>query len=197
LDEVEITVLNGGRGGILGLGAEDARISVKLLKPEKGNVDEEVTEATSVLEKILSLLGVQATIEIAASPLANEDGEVPPVVLNIIGEDAGSLIGRRGQTLDSLQYLVRLITTKQTRPKTPVMIDIQGYKQRHYEDLRIMALNVAAQVKAHKSSIRLEPMSPFERRIVHMALADDPEVATESTGEGEMRKVVVYPKSRK
>ncbi len=197
LDEVEITVLNEGRGGILGLGAEDARISVRLLKPEKGNENEEVAEATSVLKKILSLLGVNASVEIASSSLTHEDGEEVPVVLNIVGEDAGGLIGRRGQTLDSLQYLVRLITSKQSRPKTPVMIDIQGYKQRHYEDLRTMALNVASQVKANKSSIRLEPMSPFERRIVHMALADDPEVATESIGEGEMRKVVVYPKSRK
>jgi spoIIIJ-associated protein len=197
LDDVEITVLNEGRGGILGLGAEDARISVKLLKPEKGNEDESVTEAASVLKKILSLLGVQASVEVGSAPLIDEDGETSPVFLNIVGEDAGNLIGRRGQTLDSIQYLVRLISSKQARPGTPVMIDIQEYKKRHYEDLRTMALNVAAQVKARKSSIRLEPMSPFERRIVHMALASDPDVTTESIGEGEMRKVVVYPKSRK
>jgi spoIIIJ-associated protein len=197
LDDVEITVLNEGRGGILGLGAEDARINVKLLKPEKGNEDESVTEASKVLQKMLSLLGVQASVEISSSQLVNEDGDSNPVVLNIVGEDAGSLIGRRGQTLDAIQYLVRLITAKQNRPRTPVMIDIQEYKKRHYEDLRTMALNVASQVKTHKSSIRLEPMSAFERRIVHMALAKDPEVTTESIGEGEMRKVVVYPKSRK
>jgi spoIIIJ-associated protein len=197
LDDVEITVLNEGRGGILGLGAEDARISVKLLKPEKGNEDESVTEAAGVLKKILSLLGVQASVEIGSSQLIEEDEATNPVFLNIVGEDAGSLIGRRGQTLDSIQYLVRLISSKQARPGTPVMIDIQEYKKHHYEDLRTMALNVASQVKARKSSIRLEPMSPFERRIVHMALASDPDVTTESIGEGEMRKVVVYPKSRK
>ena len=124
----------------------------------------------------------------------NEEGESNPVIFNITGDDLGILIGRRGQTLDALQYLVRLITSRQTKSKTPIMIDVENYKQRRYEDLRTLALNVAAQVKARRSSFRLEPMPAFERRIIHLTLANDPDVTTESIGEGEARKVVVLPK---
>ena len=197
MEEVEITVLTEGRGGILGIGAEDARISVKLIKPEKENEEESVGVARTVLENLISRMGVQAVVKVETSQMLTEDDETSPMVLNIIGEDSGNLIGRRGQTIDSIQYLVRLITSKQTKSKTPIMIDVQGYKQRRYEDLRTLALNVASQVKMRKTSIRLEPMSAFERRIVHMALAGDPEVTTESIGEGESRKVVVYPKLKK
>jgi spoIIIJ-associated protein len=197
LEEVEISVLTEGRGGILGIGAEDARISVKLLKPEKDNEEESVGVARTVLENLLSRMSVQAVVKVESSQMITDDDETNPMVLNIIGEDSGNLIGRRGQTIDSIQYLVRLITSKQTKSKTPIMIDVQGYKQRRYEDLRTLALNVASQVKMRQTSIRLEPMSPFERRIVHMALANDPEVTTESIGEGESRKVVVYPRIKK
>jgi spoIIIJ-associated protein len=77
------------------------------------------------------------------------------------------------------------------------MIDVENYKQRRFDDLKAMALNVADQVKSRKSSVRLEPMSAYERRIIHMTLANDPDILTESTGEGESRKVVVFPKSRR
>jgi spoIIIJ-associated protein len=197
LDKVEITVLNEGRSGILGLGAEDARISVKLLESEKDEETDAVEVAKKVLENLLKLMGVQASLKIETSLMVNDDAEDNPVVLNITGEDSGNLIGRRGQTIDSIQYLVRLITSKQTKSKTPIIIDVQDYKRRRYDDLRTLALNVASQVKVQKTSIRLEPMSPFERRIIHMALANDPDVATESIGEGESRKVVVYPKGKK
>jgi len=90
-----------------------------------------------------------------------------------------------------------LIVSKQAISKTPILIDVENYKQRRYEDLRTLALNVASQVKANKSSFRLEPMPAFERRIVHLTLADDPDVVTESIGEGESRKVVVSPKNRR
>jgi spoIIIJ-associated protein len=123
--------------------------------------------------------------------------EAEPVVINIIGDDLGILIGRRGQTLDALQYFVRLITSRKTKSRTPIMIDVEGYKKRRYEDLRILAANVADQVKARGSSIRLEPMSPYERRIIHVALASDVDVKTESMGDGDSRRVVVSPKSKK
>jgi spoIIIJ-associated protein len=101
------------------------------------------------------------------------------------------LIGRRGQTLDALQYLVRLIVSKQTGIRAPVIIDIENYKKRRLEDLKTLALNVAKQVKSTKASFKFEPMSPFERRVIHMTLSDDPDVTTESIGEGESRKVMV------
>jgi spoIIIJ-associated protein len=198
LEEIEVTVLKEGRGGILGLGAEDALISVKLLEPDTGNENNELQVARAILETLLNGLGVSANIEIhSPEVMVDENGEDSPVVFNVTGDDLGGLIGRKGQTLDALQYLVRLIFARQTRSKMPIMVDIEGYKQRRFDDLRVLALNVAAQVKEKRSSVRLEPMSPFERRIIHVTLANDPDVETESVGEGEARKVVVSPKYKK
>jgi len=123
--------------------------------------------------------------------------EVQPLVFNVAGDDLGILIGRRGQTIDALQYLVRLISSRQSRSKIPIIVDVENYKQHRYESLRVLALNVAAQVKARRTSFRLEPMPAFERRIIHLTLANDPDVTTESIGEGEARKVVVEPKIKK
>jgi spoIIIJ-associated protein len=90
-----------------------------------------------------------------------------------------------------------LITSRKTQSRTPIVIDVEGYKQRRYEDLQVLAANVANQVKARGSSIRLEPMSAYERRIIHLTLANDTDVKTESTGEGNLRRVVVSPKTKK
>lgn len=196
LDEVEITVLNEGKSGILGIGAEDARISVRLLKLEKEKEADSIEITKDILTKLLEGLGFKANIEVQSSNALPEEENESPIILNITGNDLGSLIGRRGQTLDSLQYLVRLIYTRQTKSKTPIVIDIENFKQRRYEDLRILALNVAEQVKSKKTSIRLEPMTPFERRIIHLTLANNADVSTESIGEGESRKVVVLPKKK-
>jgi len=195
LEEIEVTVLKEGRNGILGLGAEEALISVKVIEQNSGNENQEIKAARTILETLLKGLGVTASIEIQTPrTLIDEDGEDNPVVFNVTGEDLGGLIGRRGQTLDALQYLVRLMFARQTKSKIPIMVDIEGYKQRRFEDLKTLALNVADQVKAKRSSVRLEPMPAFERRIVHMTLANDPDVETESIGEGEARKIVVSPK---
>jgi spoIIIJ-associated protein len=198
LDEVEITVLSEGKSGILGLGAEDARISVQLKKKEENEDTQAVEIARNVLDNLLKDMGIQANINVEIQPPSfnDDEEETHQVVFNINGGDLGLLIGRRGQTLDALQYLVRLITTRQTKSKIPILVDVENYKQNRYEDLRTLALNVAAQVKLKKTSCRLEPMSPFERRIIHLTLANDPDVTTESTGEGDLRKVVVFPQNR-
>jgi len=195
LDDVEIKVLNPGKNGILGLGAEDARISVRLRNSTTHEENQDIELARKILEDLLTRLGIQAEVIVEAPGIDNgEDGEPSPVILNVVDGDLGTLIGRRGQTIDALQYLLRLILTRQVKSKIPVMVDVEGYKKRRYEDLRMMALNVAEQVKSRKSSIRLEPMPPFERRIIHTTLASDPEIQTESIGEGDDRKVVVRPK---
>lgn len=199
LEEIEVTVLKEGRGGILGLGAEPAVISVKLLNQDtgndSGNENEELGKARIILDTLLKGIGVTANIDVQVPDvMLDEDGADNPVVFNVTGDDLGGLIGRRGQTLDALQYLVRLMFSRQTKSKLPIMVDVEGYKQRRFEDLKTLALNVADQVKAKRSSVRLEPMPPFERRIIHMTLANDPDVETESIGEGESRKIVVSPK---
>jgi spoIIIJ-associated protein len=201
LDEVEITVLHEGKGGILGLGSEDAKISVKLLHalPTENNPDADVINiAKDILGSLLTRIGINASINVEKTEMVfSEEDKSNPITFNIVGDDLGILIGRRGQTLEALQYLVRLIASKKASSKTPIIIDVENYKQRRYEDLRILALNVASQVKANKSSFRLEPMPAFERRIIHLTLADDPDVVTESMGEGEARKVVVSLKNRR
>jgi spoIIIJ-associated protein len=198
LEEVEITVLNEGRSGILGIGSEDARISIRLMEMPLSDDAKLAKSAEEILHNILDKMGIQANIDIQEHSFSvAEDGDSDPVTLNITGNDLGILIGRKGQTLEALQYLVRLISSKKAKFKSPLIIDVENYKKRRYEDLRTLALNVAEQVKAKRSSLKLEPMSPFERRIIHLALADDPEIATESTGEGESRKVVVLLKNKK
>jgi spoIIIJ-associated protein len=198
VEKLDIAVISEGRSGILGLGASDAKIQVKLRQTAAAPADDPVSEAKKVVQELLDKIGVQANINIYnPSEDLDEEGESNPVVFNLTGDDMIAMIGRRGQTIDAFQYLVRLILTRKTRSKIPIMIDIENYKQRRFEDLKTMALNVAAQVKARKSSVRLEPMSAYERRIIHMTLANDPDVLTESMGEGESRKVVVFPKSRK
>jgi spoIIIJ-associated protein len=198
LDQVEITVLTPGKSGILGLGAEDAKINVKLRQTAETKDSVTIREARSLLDTLLEKMGFQAETDIETSVEAtDEEGEVNPVVFNIVGADVGALIGRRGQTIDAIQYLVRLMLSRKTKSKTPIMIDVEHYRQNRYNDLRVLAINVASQVKSKKTSIRLEPMTAFERRIIHITLAEDPDITTESIGEGESRKVVVSPKLKK
>jgi len=158
-----------------------------------------VSTVRDILDHLLKLLDIQGKIgvKIGIPVFKDEETSVNPIIFNIEGDDLGILIGRRGQTLDALQYLTRILVSKRMTCNLPVIVDVEGYKLRHYEDLRILALNVAAQVKAKKSSFRLEPMPAIERRIIHVTLANDPDVVTESIGEGENRKVVISPKRRK
>ncbi len=156
-----------------------------------------VETAQNVLEKLLSLMGLPASVVPSTQFAAGEEEEATSsITFDIKGKDLGILIGRRGQTLASLQYIVRLIVGQQTQTRLPIIIDIEGYKRHRWEALQALALRIAEQVKARKAPLALEPMSAFERRIIHLALADHPDVTTESTGEGEARKVVIMPKKR-
>ena len=125
------------------------------------------------------------------SPAQGEDA-----VQDIEGDDLGILIGRRGQTLAYLQYIVRLIVSHRVKASVLIVIDVNGYKQHRYKSLNNMANRIAEEVEANEKSFELEPMPAYERRIIHMALADHPAVFTESTGVGEARKVVIIPKEK-
>ena len=160
-----------------------------------GDRDSLTGSVTGVLQKLLDLMGIEGSIVPRAEPVVGVDEGTAPVVLDIEGDDLGILIGRRGQTLSCLQYIVRLIVGHQLNIWVPVIIDVEGYKQRRYEALQALALHMAEQVKARGTPFTLEPMSPFERRIIHLALAENPNVTTQSVGEGEARKVVIIPKN--
>jgi spoIIIJ-associated protein len=155
-----------------------------------------VYEATrDVLEKLIELMGLSARVSLSeAFTVVEEDGEGASVGLNIEGDDLGILIGRRGQTMLSLQHILRLIVASENETKMPIVVDVEGYKERRCEGLRNLAFRLADQVTARKSSFAMEPMPAFERRIIHLALADHPDVLTESSGTGEARKVVIIPK---
>ena len=151
--------------------------------------------AKSVLETLLSLMGISASVIPSSEPLIEgEAGAATSVTLDIRGEDLGILIGRRGQTLSCLQYIVKLVTGHQTKTWLPIIIDVEGYKQRRYQSLRDMAQRIASQVGARRVSFTLKPMPAFERRIIHITLADNSDVTTESTGAGESRRVCIIPR---
>jgi spoIIIJ-associated protein len=148
--------------------------------------------ARRILEELLKKLEIEGSVEISAGTFVSEEPEEnSPVALEIKGEDLGILIGRRGQTLASLQYLVRLITASQAGSYVPVVIDVEGYRKRRDASLRALALRIAEQVKARRVPFKMEPMPAYERRIIHLALADQSDLVTNSTGEGELRRVVI------
>lgn len=161
------------------------------MEPEVNN-DSDVGEvAKGILEELLTRLGVDASVVSQPSPSAEEGEAADPAILDIEGDDLGILIGRRGQTLASLQYIVRLIVGNKTEVWKPVVIDVEGYKQRRYERLQALAWRLAEQVKVREVPFTMEPMMAYERRIIHLALADHPDITTESTGEGEDRRVII------
>lgn len=196
-EEVEVSVVKEGKSGILGLGSEEAIVRVSLLESKIKEKDDAAETARDILEKLLALLGVTGSIELASQPVFEEvAGITASVVLNIEGEDLGILIGRRGQTLACLQYIVRLIVSHQTKTWVPLIIDVEEYKQRRYQALQVFARNLGERVKTTGKPFTLEPMPAFERRIIHLALAGETAVATESIGQGDLRKVVIVPKKQ-
>jgi spoIIIJ-associated protein len=181
-DQFEVVVVRKGKTGILGIGGKEAVIKVKPMASLEKNVAEVAME---VLDTLVRLMGISGKVE-ASSEI--------PVTLNIEGDDLGILIGRRGQTLACLQHIVRLIVAGRLKAWLPLAVDVAGYKKRHCENLRKLALNLADQVKLRRRAITLEPMLPDERRIIHLTLANHPDVTTHSIGEGETRKVVILLK---
>jgi len=187
-DQVEVVVLRKGKSGVLGVGAEEARIKVTLRDQyqKNGNVAEVALE---VLKTLIDTMGILAEINVTHAA-----GTELPVALAIEGDDLGILIGRRGQTLASLQYIVRLIVAEKLKMWFPINVDVAGYKKQRYESLWSLALRLADQVEASGHSITLEPMPADERRIIHLALSDHPDVVTQSDGEGTDRKVAILLK---
>jgi spoIIIJ-associated protein len=166
------------------------------IEPGNAITDEDaVAISQDILETILEKAGVMAATSYRSDAVVQEAERAPtPIVFDVEGDDLGILIGRRGQTLACLQYIVRLIVGKQLEEAAPpIVIDINGYKQRRYQTLRALAQRVAEEVIANGEPFTLEPMPAYERRIVHLALAENPAVTTESNGIGEDRKVIVIP----
>ena len=186
-DEAEVEILSRGKAGFLGIGAELAR--VRVTKIAQGET------AASIAVETLSNILQAANVNVSRTLRSADDPDVGGPIIDLAGEDSGLLIGRRGQTLQALQFLVNLIVRQKMGENVRVMLDVEHYRQRRESSLRDMANKVAARVIETNRSVTLEPMPPADRRIVHTALADNPRVATESTGERDNRKVTIMPKN--
>lgn len=174
------------------MGSDEAVVRVT---PITSDPDEDITEyVQNTTNELLGLLGVDGSAVLQPPPVVEGEEPTESISLNIEGDDLGILIGRRGQTLSCLQYIVRLIIGHQKKSWLPVIIDVEGYKQRRYQALQVFARQMAEQVNAKNMSFTLEPMSAYERRIIHLALAEHQDVITESIGQGESRRVVILPK---
>ena len=177
-DKLEYEVLDEGREGLFGIGAKPAVIKAKV----KGNLAD---VARDFLADVFRAMDIDANSEIEY-----EEGS-RTMSINLVGEDMGILIGKRGQTLDSLQYLVSLVVNKEANEFIRVKMDTENYRERRKKTLEGLARNVAFKVKRSKRPTSLEPMNPYERRIIHSALQGDRYVSTHSEGDEPYRYVVV------
>ena len=182
--EVEIDVVSRGKTGILGIRSEPARVRVTVLE----QAPDVVTATAEVLQSLIAMMGV----DVGSRLTQVHDEDLGGPVFEIEGDDSGLLIGRRGETLRALQFLVRFIVSRQLGDRVSLMVDVEGYQERRYASLANMAQRVARRVAGTGQPISLEPMPPNERRAIHVALADHPAVTTESTGMGDSRQVVVH-----
>ena len=178
-------VVSRGKSGILGIGSEPAVVRVSAIE----SAPDSVTVASSVIQTLIDHL--DADVVLTLKQVHNDDLDGP--IFEIEGDDAGLLIGRKGETLKTLQFLVRYVVSHKLDERVNLMIDVEGYQQRRHQSLENMAHRVARRVSDTGRSITLEPMPANERRIVHIALSDHPGVTTESTGFGDSRQVTVEP----
>ena len=211
-DRLEYEVVEKGTSGIFGFAAKPAVIKARVFDPnapkkeasvevnkeevkeEKVTVSEEVdkkeafvpaADPKEFLSKVFAAMNIEANIEVSTN---NEEMNI-----ELSGEDMGVLIGKRGQTLDSLQYLTSLVVNKGQKEYIRVKVDTENYRERRKETLENLAKNLAYKAKRTKRPVSLEPMNPYERRIIHSALQNDKYVTTHSEGEDPYRKVVIVP----
>ncbi len=150
--------------------------------------------ARKALQGLLDHMGISARVETAEQGWQSANAPEDAIVLNVTGTDLGVLIGRRGETLDDIQFITRLMVSREIQKWPNIVVDIEYYKARREKLLTDLAQRMAERVRATKEPVALEPMPASERRIVHLALRDAPGVYTESSGEGQKRKVVILPK---
>ena len=180
-DKLEYEVVNEGSAGFLGIGSKDAVIKAKV----KSSI---IDNAKSFLNEVFAAMNMVVVINV------DYNAEDKEMVIDLSGDDMGVLIGKRGQTLDSLQYLTSLVVNKGEEDYIRVKVDTENYRKRRQDTLENLAKNIAFKVKRTKRSVSLEPMNHYERRIIHSALQNDKFVTTHSEGEEPFRHVVVTMK---
>ncbi|MCE2473375.1 MAG: Jag N-terminal domain-containing protein [Anaerolineae bacterium] len=219
--EVVVEVLEEPNTGLFGFGAREARVRLVLIgtrskdeadefeesdeqvdespprAPSPGLPDDELEEdalvGKQVLQDLLERMGVDARVAVQRAE-DDDEGDDPHWMLNISGDRVNRLIGRRGETLSSLQHIVRLICSRRLERRANIIVDAGGYKSGRSKRLRGLANRMAKQAVQQGRTITLEPMHPNERRIIHLTLRGRNDVMTQSVGEGRGRKVTIVPR---
>jgi spoIIIJ-associated protein len=211
-DRISIEILSEGKRGILGFGTQKARVRASLRRPtveashlEPGSdpvvvasaAPKPLTEAETaalgekakgVLIEILQRMGIEASVQAKIGDTADE------IVLEVICDDSGLLIGRKGQTLEALQYLVTRIAGERQGSEGPhILVDVENYRQRRKKSLEDMALRLGEKAKRQRKTVTVDALSAADRRIVHAALQDDPWITTKSLGQGSYRRLLIIP----
>ena len=180
-DKIEYTVLEDAKKGFLGIGASDAKISATYTVGGEEN-------AFEFVKTLLENMSIDAEVTMT-------DGEAGEKRITVSGESAAILIGHHGETLDSLQYLASLAANKKVDGKKEdyvrITVDVEGYRAKREETLRALARRMAARVQKYKKSVMLEPMNPYERRIIHSEIQNIAGVSTNSIGSENNRKIVI------
>ncbi len=181
-EKIEFTVLEEGKRGFLGIGAVDAKVQA-VYTPDGSDI------ALEFIKKVISDMELNLTV-------AKKEGNNDDILITVDGEGAGALIGHHGETLDSLQYLANLAANKkikgEKREYVKVTLDIEGYRAKREDALRSLARRMAAKVVKYKKSVMLEPMNPYERRIIHSEIQNVEGVSTNSIGSENNRRVVMF-----
>ena len=178
-DKLDYIVVEEGSSGFLGIGSKPAVIKARV---KCSSIPERAKE---FLNEVFNAMNMVVTLDV------KYDEENKNLNIDLSGDEGGILIGKRGQTLDSLQYLVSLVVNKGSEEYIRVKVDTEDYRKRRKETLENLAKNIAYKVKRTKRSVSLEPMNPYERRVIHSALQNDRYVTTHSEGEEPFRRVVV------
>jgi spoIIIJ-associated protein len=211
-DRISIEILSEGKRGILGFGTQKARVRASLRRSAvEANTLESVPDlvvvpsaapkrlteaetaaisekAKGVLSEILKRMGIEASVQ------AKIDDKADEIVLEVICDDSGLLIGRKGQTLEALQYLVTRIAGDRQGSEGPhILVDIENYRQRRKKSLEDMALRLGEKAKRQRKTVTIDALSAADRRIVHAALQDDPWITTKSLGQGSYRRLLIIP----
>lgn len=192
-DKVKVTVLEEASKGLFGLiGSKDAKVELELLEdptsePEKEPEDNRLDQVLSFMRDMFQAMNQHVEIE----PVQKDDH----LRLNLHGEELGILIGRRGQTLDAMQYLVNIVANRRSDEHMRIILDAENFRERRKQTLEQLAERLAEKVVRSKREVILEPMTPLERKIIHSRLQDHPKVKTYSKGDEPNRKVVIALKS--
>ncbi len=206
-DRVTVEILAESKKGVLGIGSRKARVRASLRKtlaleeegrqeeqkPKEEGLTEERLEAVrengkEILAEIIRLMGIEATIEIKPGDSREE------IILNIQGGDGGLLIGRRGQTLEALQYMVsRMVSDRRGLEALPLIVDTENYRDRRRKTLEDMALRLGEKAKRKRTAVSIDSLSARDRRIIHLTLEDDPWLTTKSLGRGDYRRLLIIP----